>query len=289
MDERLRHRRRAKCSGRRPTSAGPSATATSSTRRCCTAARRSSTRASRSARRMPARSGASARSTACSVLFTAPTAFRAIKREDPGGHVTWRRTTCRASACCFSPASAAIPTRCCGREEQLGVPVIDHWWQTETGLARRSPTASASAMLPVKPGSPTKPVPGYDIRVLGRRRPRDAAPARSARSSSSCRCRRAACPTLWNNDDGFEQSYLSQLSRLLPDRRRRLQGRGRLLLRDEPRRRHHQRRRPPAVDRRDGGGARRRIPTSPSARSIGVGRRAQGRGAGRASSCSRPA
>ena len=77
----------ARSTGRRPTSAGWSATPTSSTRRCCTAARPSCTRASRSARPTPAPSGGCAPSTACSALFTAPTAIRAIKREDPRGEL----------------------------------------------------------------------------------------------------------------------------------------------------------------------------------------------------------
>ena len=136
-----------------------------------------------------------------SALFTAPTAFRAIKREDPRAS-TCAATTCRASARCSWPASAAIPTRCSGPSERLGVPVIDHWWQTETGWPMAA-NCVGLGMLPVKPGSPTKPVPGYDVRVLdddGREVP--AGPDRQ-RSRSSCRCRPGCLPTLWNNDDGL--------------------------------------------------------------------------------------
>ena len=77
-------------------------------------------------------------------FFTAPTAFRAIKKEDPRGELLGG-TIFRSSARCSSPASAATPTRSTGRSSKLKVPVIDHWWQTETRAGRRSRTAAASS------------------------------------------------------------------------------------------------------------------------------------------------
>ena len=120
-------------------------------------------------------------------------------------------------------------------------------------------------MLPVKPGSPTKPVPGYDVRVLGEDNRRCRAGRDRLRSRSSCRCRRAACPTLWNNDAGLREVLPHAASRLLPDGRRRLPGRGRLRLHHEPRGRHHQRRRASALDRRAWKRSWPPIPTWPSA------------------------
>ena len=113
-EARLRRRSRAKCTGRRRTSAGWSVTPTSSMPRCSTGARRCSSRASPSARRTPARSGASSRSTRSRAFFTAPTAFRAIKREDPDGQLIRPVRPARACARCSSPASGSIPTRCGG-------------------------------------------------------------------------------------------------------------------------------------------------------------------------------
>ena len=127
-------------------------------------------------------------------------------------------TTSRAFARCSSPASAAIPRRSAGREEKLGVPVIDHWWQTETGWAIAA-NCLGIERLPVVPGSPTGAVPGWDVRVLDERRARSSRAERSARSWSSCRCRpaprrRSGTPT------SASARSTSPLSRLLPDRRR---------------------------------------------------------------------
>ena len=104
------------------------------------------------------------------------------------------------------------------------------------------------------------------LRRARRRRelPRSAAPTRWARSWSSCRCRRPACRRCGRRTSASRE-LPRRIPRLLQDRRRRLQGRGRLPLRHGPHRRHHQRRRPPALDRRHGGGARRATRTSPNA------------------------
>ena len=92
--------------------------------------------------------------------------------------------------------------------EQLHVPVIDHWWQTETGW----PVAANSVGLgshPVKPGSATKPVPGYDIRVLGE----DNLEVEAGQIGTlvlKLPLPPGCLPTLWNNDKGYQASYLSQ-------------------------------------------------------------------------------
>jgi propionyl-CoA synthetase len=99
-----------------------------------------------------------------SVLFTAPTAFRAIKRDDPGG-AFMAPYDLSAFRTLFLAGERCDPDTLHWAEDRLGVPVIDHWWQTETGW----PVASnpmGIEVLDVKPGSPTVPGPGYDVRVL---------------------------------------------------------------------------------------------------------------------------
>src|SRR5262249_4055494 len=99
-----------------------------------------------------------------SVLFTAPTAFRAIKREDFDGTLRKRYSMSRFRAL-FLAGERGDPPTIQWAEQQLGVPVFDHWWQTET----RWPVAAnclGLGQLPVKHGSATKPVPGWDVRVV---------------------------------------------------------------------------------------------------------------------------
>jgi propionyl-CoA synthetase len=99
-----------------------------------------------------------------SVLFCAPTAFRAIRKEDPAGsHI--RKYNLSAFRMLFLAGERCDPDTLHWAEEQLKVPVIDHWWQTETGWAIGANCAGLE-LLPVKPGSCTKPVPGYDVQVL---------------------------------------------------------------------------------------------------------------------------
>ena len=127
-----------------------------------------------------------------SALFTAPTAFRAIKREDPRGEHL-RRYDLGRFRTLFLAGERADPDTVRWAEQLLGVPVIDHWWQTETGWAMAANCAGLG-LLPVKHGSPTKPVPGLR---RARRRRAGAASCRAARpapSWSGCRCLPAACP-----------------------------------------------------------------------------------------------
>jgi propionyl-CoA synthetase len=140
-----------------------------------------------------------------SVLFTAPTAFRAIKREDPNGEYM-REYDLSRFRMLFLAGERCDPDTLLWAEKHLGVPVIDHWWQTETGWPIGA-NCVGLGMLPVKPGSCTKPVPGYDVRVLG-----DDGKEMPAGQIGSLVVRLplppGCLPTLWNNDEGYQKSYL---------------------------------------------------------------------------------
>jgi propionyl-CoA synthetase len=140
-------------------------------------------------------------------LFTAPTAFRAIKKEDPKGAYIARHDL-GSFRTLFLAGERCDPDTLLWARERLGVPVIDHWWQTETGWAIAA-NCVGLGMLPVKPGSPTKAVPGYDVRVLddaNRELPRGQVGSIAIRLPMPPGC----LPTLWNNDAGFEKSYLTK-------------------------------------------------------------------------------
>jgi propionyl-CoA synthetase len=138
-------------------------------------------------------------------MFTAPTAFRAIKKEDPAGaHVT--KHDLSRFRTLFLAGERCDPDTLLWARERLNVPVIDHWWQTETGWAIAA-NCVGLGMLPVKPGSPTKAVAGYDVRVLSEEN--QEMPAGQIGSIAIKLPMPPGClPTLWNNDAGFEKSYL---------------------------------------------------------------------------------
>jgi propionyl-CoA synthetase len=138
-------------------------------------------------------------------MFTAPTAFRAIKKEDPGGvHMT--KHDLGRFRTLFLAGERCDPDTLLWAREHLSVPVIDHWWQTETGWAIAA-NCVGLGMLPVKPGSPTKAVAGYDVRVLSEEN--QEMPAGQIGSIAIKLPMPPGClPTLWNNDAGFEKSYL---------------------------------------------------------------------------------
>ena len=140
------------------------------------------------------------------VLFTAPTAFRAIKREDPDGEYIHKYDlSCFRSL--FLAGERCDPDTLLWAEKQLGVPVIDHWWQTETGWAIGANCAGLG-MLPVKPGSCTRPVPGYDVRALGDEG-RELPAGQIGNVVIKLPLPPGCLPTLWNNDTGFQRSYLN--------------------------------------------------------------------------------
>jgi propionyl-CoA synthetase len=140
-------------------------------------------------------------------LFTAPTAFRAIKKEDPRGEHVGKYDLSRFRTL-FLAGERCDPDTLLWARERLGVPVIDHWWQTETGWPIAA-NCVGMGMLPVKPGSPTKAVPGYDVRVLSE--DNNEMPAGQIGSIAIRLPMPPGClPTLWNNDAGYEKSYLSR-------------------------------------------------------------------------------
>ena len=98
------------------------------------------------------------------LLFTAPTAFRAIRREDPAGSYV-REYDISSLRTLFLAGERCDPDTLRWAEEKLGVPVIDHWWQTETGWAIAGNPVGIES-FPVRPGSCTKPLPGYDVRIV---------------------------------------------------------------------------------------------------------------------------
>jgi len=142
-----------------------------------------------------------------SVFFTAPTAIRAIKRDDPTGeHV--RRYDLSAFRTFFLAGERCDPDTLHWAERQLGVPVIDHWWQTETGWPI-GVNCVGLGMLPVKPGSCAKAVAGYDVRVLGEDG-QELPAGHTGNIVIRLPLPPGCLPTLWSNDEGYVRSYLSQ-------------------------------------------------------------------------------
>ena len=125
------------------------------------------------------------------VMFTAPTAIRAIRKADPDGALMARQDTSSLQTL-FLAGERLDPDTWAWAGERLGVPVVDHWWQTETGWPIVANPRGLEP-LPIKPGSPSVPVPGYDVRVLDGTAP-SGRRARRGRSRSGCRCRPAPCP-----------------------------------------------------------------------------------------------
>jgi propionyl-CoA synthetase len=140
-----------------------------------------------------------------SVLFTAPTAFRAIKREDHAGEYL-RRYDLKQFRMLFLAGERCDPATLAWAEKQLGVPVIDHWWQTETGWPIGANCAGLG-LLPVKPGSCGKAVPGYEVHVLD-----DEGAQVTENQIGNIAIKLplppGCFPTLWNNDAGYLESYI---------------------------------------------------------------------------------
>jgi len=139
-------------------------------------------------------------------LFTAPTAFRAIKKEDPDGSLIGNYDLSHFKTL-FLAGERCDPDTLHWAEDKLGVPVIDHWWQTETGWAIAA-NCMGIEKLPVKPGSPTRPVPGYDVQILGpdnQSVPHGEMGAICIKLPMPPSC----LPTLWRADERYIQSYLT--------------------------------------------------------------------------------
>ncbi|WP_203889691.1 propionyl-CoA synthetase [Planobispora longispora] len=139
-------------------------------------------------------------------LFTAPTAFRAIKREDPAATLLGKYDVSSLRTL-FLAGERLDPDTYHWASEKLGVPVIDHWWQTETGWPVAANLRGLEPM-PIKPGSPTVPVPGYDVRVLDGDG-RECAPGQEGAICLRLPLPPGALPTLWQDDGRYVGSYLS--------------------------------------------------------------------------------
>ncbi len=139
-------------------------------------------------------------------LFTAPTAIRAIRKEDPAGALLRGRDRSSLRTL-FLAGERLDPDTHEWATSMLHVPVVDNWWQTETGWPIASNLRGLEPM-PIKAGSPTVPVPGYDVRVLderGQDRPRGEEGAICIRLPLPP----GTLPTLWGDDDRYVASYLS--------------------------------------------------------------------------------
>ncbi len=141
------------------------------------------------------------------VMFTAPTAFRAIKREDPDGKLMQDYDLSHFRHL-FLAGERTDSDTLHWAEEKIGVPVIDHWWQTETGWSIAANCIGLHA-FPVKPGSPTKAVPGWDVQILDE----NVTPVKDGVIGAICiklPLPPSSLPTLWNADDRFIESYLTE-------------------------------------------------------------------------------
>jgi propionyl-CoA synthetase len=139
-------------------------------------------------------------------FFTAPTAFRAIKRVDSTGEFVKKYDLSCLENMYFA-GERCDPDTLHWTEEQLGVPVIDHWWQTETGYAIAANPMGLEP-LPVKAGSPSVPMPGYDVQILdegGHPMP----PGELGAVCVKLPLPPGTLPTLWNAEDRFRKSYLT--------------------------------------------------------------------------------
>ena len=144
---------------------------------------------------------------AVSVMFTAPTAIRAIRQQDPEGKLLADYDLSGLRAL-FLAGERCDPDTLEWLQQKLGIPIIDHWWQTETGWAIAS-NCLGIEQLPVIPGSPTRPCPGWDVRVL------DPDGAEMPAGDIGAICVKiplppSAFPTLWNADDRYRETYFSK-------------------------------------------------------------------------------
>ncbi|MGD0316115.1 MAG: propionyl-CoA synthetase [Xanthobacteraceae bacterium] len=142
-----------------------------------------------------------------SALFTAPTAFRAIKKEDPDGKLLARYDLSKFRTL-FLAGERADPPTLEWAEKMLKVPVIDHWWQTETGWAIAGNPVGLG-MLPIKHGSPTVAMPGYDVRIVDEAN-HEVAANKMGSIVVKLPLPPACLPTLWQADERMRESYLDE-------------------------------------------------------------------------------
>jgi len=141
------------------------------------------------------------------VMFTAPTAFRAIKREDPTGALIRNYDLSNFKAL-FLAGERCDPDTLHWAESRLQVPVIDHWWQTETGWPICANCLGIEP-LTVKAGSPSKPVPGWDVRVVDAEN-RETKCGEIGALVIKLPLPPGTLPTLWKDDEGYRRWYLSR-------------------------------------------------------------------------------
>jgi propionyl-CoA synthetase len=140
-------------------------------------------------------------------MFTAPTAFRAIKKEDPKGELLAQYDLSHLRYL-FLAGERLDPETHRWASDLLGIPVIDHWWQTETGWPIVANPAGIE-LLEIKPGSPTKPLPGWDVQVLDESgRPVEA--GTDGAIVVKLPMPPGSLPTLWNDDERVLESYMSE-------------------------------------------------------------------------------
>ena len=143
----------------------------------------------------------------CATMFTAPTAFRAIKKDDPQGKLL-AQYDLKKFRTLFLAGERADPDTLIWAEKLLQVPVIDHWWQTETGWAIAGNPVGLGT-LPVKPGSPTVAMPGYDIRIVDEGC-RELPAGKMGSIVVKLPLPPSCMPTLWQADARMRESYLDE-------------------------------------------------------------------------------
>ena len=140
-------------------------------------------------------------------FFTAPTAFRAVKRDDPDGKLIGGYDLSGLRAI-FLAGERADPDTIEWMQQKLGKPIYDHWWQTETGYTIAGNPVGIEP-LPVKIGSPTVAMPGYDVQILGEDG-HELPPGELGAIAVKLPLPPGTLPTLWNAEDRFRKSYLTQ-------------------------------------------------------------------------------
>jgi len=139
-------------------------------------------------------------------LFTAPTAIRAIKKEDPNGEF-FKKYDLSNFKCLFLAGERADPDTIKWAEKLLKVPVLDHWWQTETSWAI-SGNCTGIESFPVKYGSAFKPVPGYNLKILNSEG-KELEPGKMGDIVVKLPLPPGTFPTLWNADERYKLNYMT--------------------------------------------------------------------------------